>query len=97
MVREAIEQSDVDRDDIFLTSKVGFFPSSLEIPEDGESSCKMLSPWQEHRSAFGVDVLPLPPELPFQPKNVKGKELEAALRLVSSCSGRGVALARAVD
>lgn len=78
MVRQAIEESGVDRDDIFLTSKVSFFPSSLEIPEDGVAVF-MLVQWQEHRSAFGVDVLPLPPELPFQPKNVKGKELEAGL------------------
>lgn len=64
MVREAIEESGIQRDELFLTSKVGFFPSSMDLP-------------QEHQAAFGVATLPMPADLPFHPLNVKGKEIEA--------------------
>ncbi|CAK9024729.1 unnamed protein product [Durusdinium trenchii] len=63
MVRQAMEESHVPREEIFLTSKVSFFPSSLELPK-------------EHQSTFGMTESPLPPELTFHPFNVKGKEIE---------------------
>lgn len=34
MAREAIVKSGIDREEFFLTSKVGFFPSSMALPED---------------------------------------------------------------
>ena len=34
LIRDAIEQSGIARDEFFLTSKVGFFPTSLDLPED---------------------------------------------------------------
>ena len=34
MVREAILKSGIAREEFFLTSKVGFFPSSMALPED---------------------------------------------------------------
>lgn len=64
MVREAIVKSGIDREEFFLTSKVGFFPSSMALPE-------------EHQPAFGLEALPIPSDLPFHPLNVKGKEIEA--------------------
>lgn len=68
MVREAIEESGIHRDELFLTSKVGFFPSSMDLP-------------QEHQAAFGVATLPMPADLPFHPLNVKGKEaIELSLK-----------------
>ncbi|CAE7889017.1 hypothetical protein AK812_SmicGene20155 [Symbiodinium microadriaticum] len=66
LIRDAIEQSGVARDEFFLTSKVGFFPTSLDLPE-------------EHQKAFGFQSLPVPAALApgFHPLNRKGKELEA--------------------
>ena len=66
LIRAAIAQSGVPREDLFLTSKVGFLPSSMELPE-------------EHKDAFGFDFLPVPQEIVprVHPLNVKGKELPA--------------------
>eukprot|EP00439_Symbiodinium_sp_Y106_P083039 s562_g22.t2 len=66
LIRDAIEQSGIARDEFFLTSKVGFFPTSLDLPE-------------EHQKAFGYESLPVPAALVpgFHPLNRKGKELEA--------------------
>ena len=37
MIRDAIAQSGIARDELFLTSKVGLFPSSMELPQDPAS------------------------------------------------------------
>jgi len=66
MIKDAITQSGIPREDFFITSKVGFFPSSMDFPE-------------EHQSAFGHDALPVPEALKpgFHPLNRKGNEIEA--------------------
>jgi len=43
MVREAIEESGIQRDELFLTSKVGFFPSSMDLPQDSHGGVKTCS------------------------------------------------------
>ncbi|CAJ1359072.1 unnamed protein product, partial [Effrenium voratum] len=66
MVRHALERSTVPREEVFLTSKVGFFPSSMKLPE-------------ELRPAFGMEELPIPQQLRslYHPLNQKGKEVQA--------------------
>lgn len=53
MIREAMEKSGVDREEFFLTSKVSFFPSSMDLPQDCKSeakNCRSISnqEWQKY-------------------------------------------------
>ena len=38
IIKDAIAQTGMARDELFLTSKVGLFPSSMEIPKDQAAS-----------------------------------------------------------
>jgi len=65
MVKKALLESDIPREEIFLTTKVGFFPASMELPK-------------HLHAAFGNDSLAVPHPLKEEPGvNVKGREMEA--------------------